>query len=134
MHFEITDGAIDAETHLVEASGELDLSSADELERRLRRAAESGKRFLIVDLARASFIDSATIGVLVSANKQLRPLSGAIALVCTDRLTTRILEITGIDRAFAVCASRAEALESLRSRRFTRSDPGSRQPQPHAGD
>jgi len=62
----------------------------------------------------ASFIDSATIGVLVAASKCLRPVRGAIALVCRDRLTTRILEISGIDPAFAVCDSRPAAVSRLR--------------------
>jgi len=94
LNFQITDSAVDAETHIVEAAGELDVNSAGALEERLRLAAESGKRKLIVDFTGATFIDSATIGVLVVASKRLRPVRGSIVLICVDRLTTRVLEIT----------------------------------------
>ena len=52
----------------------------------------------MVDLSKATFIDSTTLGVLVGGVKRLRPAGGSLALVCTDENITKIFEITGLDR------------------------------------
>ena len=69
----------------------------------------------MVDLSKATFIDSTTLGVLVGGVKRLRPAGGALALVCTDQNITKIFEITGLDRVFPIHGSRDEALASVKA-------------------
>ena len=71
---------------------------------------EDGKKQLVVDLSKATFIDSTTLGVLVGGVKRLRPVGGSLSLVCTDQNITKIFEITGLDRVFPIHKSRDEAL------------------------
>ena len=66
-----------------------------------------------MDLSKATFIDSTTLGVLVGGVKRLRPAGGSLALVCTDDNITKIFEITGLDRVFTIYPTRAEALEQI---------------------
>ncbi len=110
MNFYIEDSAIDAETHVVELSGEVDLYTAPEFKERLLKLIEEGKSRIVVDLSKATFIDSTTLGVLVGGVKRLRPTGGSLALVCTDPNIIKIFEITGLDRVFPIHASRDEAL------------------------
>jgi anti-sigma B factor antagonist len=107
MNFHIEDEAVDDTTHVIELGGEVDLYTAPEI--------ESGKKQIVVDLSKATFIDSTTLGVLVGGVKRLRPAGGSLALVCTDENITKIFEITGLDRVFPIHSSREEALEAVSS-------------------
>ena len=115
MNFHIDDESIDAETHVIELGGEVDLYTAPEFKERLVQVIEDGKKQLVVDLSKATFIDSTTLGVLVGGVKRLRPAGGSLALVCTDENITKIFEITGRDRVFPIHGSRDEALQAVAS-------------------
>ena len=113
MNFHIDDESIDAETHVIELGGEVDLYTAPEFKERMVQLIESGKKQIVVDLSKATFIDSTTLGVLVGGVKRLRPSGGSLALVCTDQNISKIFEITGLDRVFPIHGSREEALQSV---------------------
>ena len=115
MNFHIEDHEIDADTHVIELGGEIDLYTAPEFKERMLQLIDSGKKWIIVDLSKATFIDSTTLGVLVGGVKRLRPGGGALALVCTDQNITKIFEITGLDRVFEIHGSRDEAMASFSS-------------------
>ncbi len=113
MNFQISDQSIDAETHLIELGGEVDLYTAPEFKERMVQVIEEGKTRLVVDLSKATFIDSTTLGVLVGGVKRLRPSGGSLALVCSDPNIQKIFEITGLDRVFPIHESREEALSAV---------------------
>ena len=113
MNFQIHDEEVDAETHVIELGGEVDLYTAPEFKERLVQVIEDGKKQLVVDLSKATFIDSTTLGVLVGGVKRLRPVGGSLSLVCTDQNITKIFEITGLDRVFSIHESREEALSTV---------------------
>ncbi len=110
MNFNIQDEEVDAETHVIKLGGEVDLYTAPEFKERMVQVIEDGKKRVVVDLSKATFIDSTTLGVLVGGIKRLRPSGGSLALVCTDQNITKIFEITGLDRVFPIHKSRDEAL------------------------
>jgi len=113
VNFQINDEQIDADTHVIELGGEIDLYTAPEFKERMVELIESGKKQIVVDLSKATFIDSTTLGVLVGGVKRLRPSGGSLALVCTDENITKIFEITGLDRVFPIHSSRDDALAAL---------------------
>jgi anti-sigma B factor antagonist len=110
VNFQINDEQIDADTHVIELGGEIDLYTAPEFKERMVQVIEEGKKQVIVDLSKATFIDSTTLGVLVGGVKRLRPAGGTLALVCSDQN----IVITGLDRVFPIHATRDEALASLK--------------------
>jgi anti-sigma B factor antagonist len=115
VNFQIQDEEIDEATHVIELGGEIDLYTAPEFKERMVQLIEAGKKHIVVDLSKATFIDSTTLGVLVGGVKRLRPAGGALALVCTDLNIVKIFEITGLDRVFPIHATRDEALASVGS-------------------
>ena len=115
VNFHIEDEAVDDATHVIELGGEVDLYTAPEFKERMVELIESGKKQIVVDLSKATFIDSTTLGVLVGGVKRLRPAGGSLALVCTDDNITKIFEITGLDRVFPIHGSREEALDAVKS-------------------
>ena len=115
MNFQIEDQAIDDSTHVIELGGEVDLYTAPEFKERMVELIESGKKHIVVDLSKATFIDSTTLGVLVGGVKRLRTNEGQLSLVCSDRNITKIFEITGLDRVFTIYPTREEALAQVKS-------------------
>ncbi len=113
MNFHIEDEAIDDATHVIELGGGVDLYTAPEFKERMVELIEAGKKQIVVDLSKATFIDSTTLGVLVGGVKRLRPSGGSMALVCSDQNIQKIFEITGLDRVFPIHESREEALSAV---------------------
>jgi anti-sigma B factor antagonist len=93
---ERTDGFV-----VISLAGELDLYNASVVrEALLACCAESPER-LIVDLSAVKFIDSTALGVLIEARSRLANRR-TFLLAAPGLETRRALEISGLDRHFAV--------------------------------
>jgi anti-sigma B factor antagonist len=114
--FKVAQEEIDSSSMLIEAFGEVDLYAAPDFQEELTRAIDSGKQHLVVDLSAVTFVDSTTLGVLLSSHKRLGPTDGVL-LVCPHGDVRRIFEITGLDRVFAMYEYRDDALAALRAPR-----------------
>lgn len=110
MNFGITEGPLGATMHVVEPHGEIDLSNAPDLKATLAAAMDAGARHLIVDFEDLTFIDSAGIGVLLSAQRKVQAGGGNLIVVCNDPSIRRVFEITGVIDVLHVTPSRREAL------------------------
>ena len=96
---------------VVAVQGELDVGGAAELRGVLLEAIEEHPgRPLVVDLEGVDFIDSAGLGVLLGGLKRAKDTGGDVLLVATGQNVVRVLELTGLTRAFAIHPSRAAAL------------------------
>jgi anti-anti-sigma factor len=75
-------------------------------------AAEAARRprLLVVDLSALSFMDSASLGVIVRAHRVLRQNGGSVALVRPTPVAARVLELAGIVGYIPVYQTVAEAL------------------------
>jgi anti-sigma B factor antagonist len=113
MNFHIEDESHKADSIVIKLQGEVDLYAAPELKDHVNRAIESGKNKLILDLSEATFIDSTTLGILVSGMKRLRPRGGMLAVLCPDPTMARIFDITGLNRMFSVHDTLEGALAAL---------------------
>jgi anti-sigma B factor antagonist len=113
VNFDIKTEQIDDTTHVISLAGEVDLYTAPDFKSQLLDVIGNGSKNVVVDFSNATFIDSTTLGVLVSGVKRLRTNDGQLSLVCSDRNITKIFEITGLDRVFPIYATREEALAQL---------------------
>jgi anti-sigma B factor antagonist len=93
---------------VVRLVGELDLYNAPTVRSALLDAAADGAARLVVDLEGVRFMDSTALGVLVEARGKVG--ASAFALAAPPLETRRALEISGLDRHFAVHPTVAEAL------------------------
>jgi len=100
---------------VVSLEGEVDLYTAPELKQELHRLVGEGAKRIVIDMTATTFIDSTTLGVLLSVVKRVRPEGGAVVLVCPDRNVKRIFEITLLDRVFTIVDTREEAFDALAS-------------------
>ena len=113
MNFDIKTEQISDDAYVISLAGEVDLYTAPEFKQQLLEVIGQGGKHVIVDFTSTTFIDSTTLGVLVGGVKRLRTNDGQLSLVCSDRNITKIFEITGLDRVFAIHATRDEAVSKL---------------------
>jgi anti-anti-sigma factor len=90
--------AAGADGPVVMLSGEADATTADVLREILARQLDTGARRVTVDASGLSFMDSASLRVLVLAARALQGRHGTLVLVRPQPLVARMLEITGADR------------------------------------
>ena len=95
---------------VVELAGELDLYNADDVRRALLESAEADPTRLVVDLSAVEFLDSTILGTLVEARSRLGDGRFVLAAPGTD--IRRALEVSGLDRHFAVHESVDAALQT----------------------
>jgi len=108
-----TEQPVDGADCVVVLGGEVDLYTAPELKQELHRLVAEGATRVVIDMTQTTFIDSTTLGVLLSVVKRVRPEGGAVVLVCPDRNVRRIFEITLLDRVFPIVDTREEAFEAI---------------------
>jgi anti-anti-sigma factor len=99
--------------------GELDLSTARQLEEPLVEAVNSPKAAVLIDLTDCTFIDSTGIALIVRAWQRVDAAAGnggegGLVLCCQNEQVRRVLEVTGLEHSLRVLATRDEAVAALR--------------------
>lgn len=92
----------DPDTVVVTPDGEVDLFTAPDLQQALRHASSSGRSRLLVDLDRLTFIDAATLGVLVEARLRISAVGGTLQVRSHTR-HRRLLFLTGLEAMLHGC-------------------------------
>lgn len=90
---------------VLDVKGEVDIYTAPKVRERLVELIDGGARSVIVNLEGVSFMDSTGLGSLVAGLKRMREQDGRLELVCSRETVLKILQITGLDRVFAVHGS-----------------------------
>lgn len=117
--FQASAARLDDGIHVIAVRGELDLSTAPELDGPLQEAVGAGDASVVIDLSECAFIDSTGIALIVRAWKQLDgAINGdgphrVVICGCNDQVR-RVLEITGLEASIPIHRSCDEALAELR--------------------
>lgn len=113
--FEVKIGDLEQGVQTVSVRGELDLSTAPELEGPLDGVIENGEGPVLIDLSDCEFIDSTGIALIVRAWQRLDNGDSARRLViCSNNdQVRRILEITGLQLSIPIHSTRDEALAAI---------------------
>jgi anti-anti-sigma factor len=117
--FEATAARLEDGLCVIAVRGELDLSTASDLEAPLEDAISSDGASILIDLSECEFIDSTGIALIVRAWQRLdRAAEGdgeGRVVICSDNeQVRRVLEITGIELSIPIHSTRDEALAALR--------------------
>lgn len=113
--FQVEVGELEHGVRTISVQGELDLSTAPDLEGPLEKTLENGEGSVLIDLSRCEFIDSTGIALLVRAWQRLdSDGSGRDLVLCSQNdQVRRVLEITGLELSIPVHQTRDEALAAL---------------------
>jgi anti-sigma B factor antagonist len=118
--FEASAAQLDDGIRVIAVRGELDLSTAPELEGPLDEAITAGDTSVLVDLSECEFIDSTGIALIVRAWQRLDRSAdnggeGRVVICSHNDQVRRVLEITGLELSIPIHSSRDEALAALRN-------------------
>lgn len=102
---------IEGRTTVVHAEGELDAYAAPDLEAAFEAVSLGSS--VLADFTRVSFLDSTALGLLVRAVRQFGDDGESVRVVLPTTPARRIFEITALDAALPVSASRRDALNEL---------------------
>jgi len=113
--FEVKVGDLEHGVRTISVRGELDLSTAPELEGPLDEVLDGGQGSVLIDLSSCEFIDSTGIALIVRAWQRLDAgENGRNLVICSQNdQVRRVLEITGLELSIPVHLTRDEALAAL---------------------
>ncbi len=117
--FEASAAQLEDGIRVIAVHGELDLSTAPQLEGPLGEAIAAGDASVVVDLCECEFIDSTGIALIVRAWQQLDRAAegegaGRVVICSHNAQVRRVLEITGLQLSISIHSTRDEALAALR--------------------
>jgi anti-sigma B factor antagonist len=91
----------DGDSVIVAVAGEIDLSTADQLDGAIREAEETETKRIVVDLSALSFVDSTGLCVLLEAIKRTRRDGNRLSFVPSKyEAVTRLFALTDTTEIF----------------------------------
>ena len=86
----------------VRLRGELDQTTAPDLERLLDRLRRDGHRQITLDLSGLEFLSASGLTVFLRTDQALRAIGGQLVPTRTTRMARRVLAITGLDTTLSI--------------------------------
>lgn len=114
VEFTASQEPVDARTHVVAVTGEIDIFTAPEFKTVIGDAIDAGRDMVIVDLSGATFIDSSSLGVLIAAHRRLSQRGGRLVVASDVPAVRKTFEITGLDSVLEVVDDRDTAFAANR--------------------
>lgn len=117
--FQAAGSELEGGVRLLEINGELDLSTAGQLEGPLEEAIGAPDAAVLIDLTDCTFIDSTGIALVVRAWQRIDAEAGnggegGLVLCCQSEQVRRVFEVTGLEHSLRVFQTRDEAVAALR--------------------
>jgi anti-sigma B factor antagonist len=117
--FEVRSEELDDGVRVFTVRGELDMSTAPELERALEDTLADAGSSIVLDLCDCEFIDSTGIALIVRTWQRLDRDAGGegegrLVLCSHNHQVRRLLKITGVESSISMHEQRDAALAELR--------------------
>ncbi|MFF5307642.1 STAS domain-containing protein [Streptomyces sp. NPDC013161] len=94
---------------IARVSGEMDYVTDPVFRPQFKDLLSRGDRFIVLDLSRVSFCDSAGLNVLLGAWREADERGAVLMLACVPGALRRVLQMTGVDQVLRVCTTVADA-------------------------
>jgi anti-sigma B factor antagonist len=99
--------------NIIAVSGKIDAYQAIKLKDALNEVIDNGSKKIIVNLAQVNFLDSTTLGTLISALKRVKTTGGEICVTCLQPSVKEIFQLTRLDKVFQIFTNDDEAMKNL---------------------
>ena len=100
---------------VVEPLGILDGAKAKQLRRHITDVVTTGVDIVLIDLQNVTFMDSAGLGGLISAERVVRTANAKLFLCSINDQTKMLFELTKMNRVFEVFANQEEFNKTILS-------------------
>ncbi len=88
---------------------------AQALNERLRKLAEAGKKYVVIDLSGVKLINSSGLGLLIAGLTVVRNKGGDLRLASPSAKVEKLLEVTKLNKVFRSFPSADEAVQSFQT-------------------
>ena len=88
--------------NVLQLEGEIDLHVSPEVAESLRTMVAKKPKVLVVDLARATYLDSSGLAVLIEGMQNVQEYGGKFALANVQESVQHIFEIARLDQVFQI--------------------------------
>jgi len=105
------------DSYVIAADGELDMYTVGPLRELVEGLLADGARRLLVDLTGVTFVESASLSVLLEATRALDARHGRLVIASDDALVLRAIELSGLEGTLHVAPSPSRAVNELVDRR-----------------
>ncbi|WP_307800825.1 STAS domain-containing protein [Actinomadura violacea] len=95
---------------IVAVSGDVDVGSSPRLRVFLLGLVEDGARDLVIDLGKATFLDSTGLGVFIGVSRRLGALNGELVFAGGSPRVREVFEVTHLAKVFALYGTVEEAV------------------------
>jgi anti-anti-sigma factor len=85
-------------------TGEIDLSTVDELGKRLSESLNGGANVLSLDLRGVSFLDSSGLRLVLRLNQEMRNSGRRLVLIQGPRRVAKVFELSGVEGELEIVA------------------------------
>ena len=109
---ELTAEKVGDVTVVVLPGEQLDASNAKEFKRDIAPLLEPRGK-VVFDLAELRFVDSSGLGAILSSLRQLNASGGDLRLCGMTKPVRALFELVRMNRIFAICATKDEAIKSF---------------------
>jgi anti-sigma B factor antagonist len=99
---------------VIRPQNDIDSFNVSFLKEKLKEQVDQGHYFILMDLIKVRFMDSAALGILVSGLKTCVQNSGSLGIINPSRNVENLFKITHLDSVFKVYPSENEAVCTLR--------------------
>ena len=93
---------------VVRVAGELDLHTSPQLRDHVLAALGEPPVRIALDLSEVDFMDSSSLGMLITCLKRVRERDGRFVLIGVAGSPMKVLALTGLDRVFDLVPSESE--------------------------
>jgi anti-anti-sigma factor len=100
-----------SEVILVQVDGELDAHTVSKFEQTLNDLSAQGHSRLVLDASQMSFISSAGLRAIISAQREAGQRGGQLRILGLNAQARRVFEIAGFEQFLHLCDTRQEAME-----------------------
>ena len=99
------------ESTIVDLVGKLDASTTPVVEARIIKMIQEGKKYLILDFGKVTYLASSGLRMLLLVVRQIQKLEGSLVLCTLTPTMLDTLEVTGFLPYFKLASSTEEALK-----------------------
>jgi anti-sigma B factor antagonist len=89
---------LDPDVAVIRVDGRLNMVTAGQLKDTVTQAVEDGRQRLVVDLTKATFMDSSGLGALIGALKVARQAGGDLRIAGANEQVLMVLQLSNMDR------------------------------------
>jgi anti-sigma B factor antagonist len=99
---------------ILSLTGEVEVANASQVRDAALKLVSGGRKYLVVDLSGAEYMDSTGLGTLVGLHKRLRESGGQVLIAGALPRVRKIFDITGLTQVFRMHEDVSAALKEVR--------------------